>query len=51
MCVCVGGFRGTYVRMCVSNFLFTLGPSLVFKSMSSVFNSPSLVFKSKSLVF
>ena len=42
---------GTFVRMCVSNFLFTLGTSLVFKSMSSVFNGPSLVFKSMSLVF
>ena len=40
-----------FVRMCVSNFLFTLGLSLVFKSMSSVFNRPSSVFKIISLVF
>ena len=42
---------GTFVRMCVSNFLFTLGLSLVFKSTSSVFNRLSLVFKSMSSVF
>ena len=54
--VCV--WVGTFVRMCVSNFQFTLGPSLVSKSTSSVFNRPSsvlnrlsLVFKSMSLVF
>ena len=40
-----------FIRMCVSNFLFTLEPSLVFKSMSSVFNRPSLVLKSTSSVY
>ena len=35
---------GTFVRICVSNFLFKLGPSLVFKSTSSVFKSMSLSF-------
>ena len=39
-----------FVRMCVSNFLFTLGTSLVFKSMSSVFKTSS-VFNRLSLVF
>ena len=51
MPVCVGGQVGTFVRMCVSNFVFTLGLSLVFNSTSSVFNRPSLVFKNTSLVF
>ena len=57
-CLFVGGYVGTFVRMCVDNFLFTLGLPLVFKSMSSVFsglspvfNRPSLGFKSMSSVF
>ena len=49
-CLCVGGWEGgTFVRMCVSNFLFTLRLSLVFKSTSSVFSRLSLVFKSMSV--
>ena len=40
---------GTFVGMCVSNLLFTLELSFVFKSMSSVFNRPSFVFNSMSL--
>ena len=47
---CMGGWLGTFVRMCASNFMFTLGPSLVSKSTSSVFNRLSLVFKSTYLV-
>ena len=48
---CFCGWVGTYVRMCASNFLFTLGLFLVFKSTSTGFNRLSLVFKSTSLVF
>ena len=56
--ISVCGWVSTFVRMCVWNFLFTLGPSLVFRSTplvfnrpSSVFSRPSLVLKSMSLVF
>ena len=45
------GWVGTFVRICVSNFLFTLGPTLVFKSTSSVFNRLSAVFNRLSIVF
>ena len=45
---CMGGYN---FRMCVGNFLFTLRPSIIFKSTSPVFNRLSLVFIRLSLVF
>ena len=35
VCGWVGLWVGTFVRMCFSNFLFTIGPSYDFKSVFS----------------